>query len=121
VVYRRRVSSSASRIETIFIDGSVNCVILTSGSVRHVGLLSAAIFSFVQSKICTLLGQCYLFWSDKGEFCMCKHLLPGCTKCRVEGAVRHSKDTVVDCTLIQSLYVVCIPWAKTSWLVGYCT
>jgi len=50
-------------METVFIDGSVNSEILTSGSVQHVGLLSAAVCSFVQSKSCTLIRQCYLFWS----------------------------------------------------------
>lgn len=71
VVCRRRVSCVASRIETVFIDGSVNSIILTSGSVQHAGLLSAAVCSFVQSKVCTLVRQCYLFWSDKGKFRMC--------------------------------------------------
>jgi hypothetical protein len=69
VVCSRRVSCSASSIETVFTDGSVNSVILTSGSVQHVGLLSAAICSFVQSEICRLVRQCYLLWSDKGKLC----------------------------------------------------
>jgi len=63
------VSCSASRIETVCTDGSVNSIILTSGSVKHVGLLSAAICSFVQSEICTLVRQWYLFWSDRGKLC----------------------------------------------------
>lgn len=69
VVCNRRISCSASRIETVFTYGSVNSIILTSGSVQHVGLLSAAICSFVQSEICTLVRQCYLFWSDRGKLC----------------------------------------------------
>lgn len=60
MVCSRRASCSASRIETVFIDGSVNSIILTSGSVQHVGLFSAAISGFVQSKICTLVWKCYL-------------------------------------------------------------
>lgn len=115
VVRSRRVSCSASGIETVFIDESVNSVVLTSCSVQLVGLLSAAVCSFVQSKICTLVRQCYLFWSYK-------HMLSGCTKCRAQHLMGHSEEVaaVDDCILIQSLYMLCVPWAKTSGLVGYC-
>jgi len=105
VVCSRRVSCSASRMETVFIDGSVNSEILTSGSVQHVGLLSAAVCSFVQSKSCTLIRQCYLFWSDIGKFCMCKHLLSGCTKCTAQHlALRLLMSYIYICIYIWSTY-----------------
>jgi hypothetical protein len=104
-----------------FIDGSVNSEILTSGNVQRAGLLPAAVCSFVQSKTCMLVRQCYLFWSDKGKLCMCKHLLSGCTKCKAQHLMGRSEEVAaVDCTLIQSLCVLHVPWAKTSGLVEYC-